>query len=310
MFSKKGAESSDHFSHLRQAVWTGLILGVTSVVLLVTSGRAYSPALFLRNALIYLPISACYMISMIIGYAGLRYLEISIVSPVQNGSGALAALIVLAWHLATRNISAVRELVRLPDVLGSLMIFGGVTALAVTERRCVDARGDLADTPADKKYRRGFRALMFPILYCVFDAAGTAMDGILLEGRSDFRLDETEVLILYGITFLAAAVVCWVCLWIKEHKPYIPFKTHEAPKALTGMFESFGQVFYVYAMAGNPVISPPIISSSCALSVLLGRIVLKEKLRTAQYVCIGAVIGGIVLPPIANLFSGGFPIAP
>lgn len=307
LFSKKGADPSDRRSHLRQAVWTGLVLGVASLVLLAASGRTYSPSQFLHNALVYLPVSACYMISMIIGYAGLRYLEVSIVSPVQNGSGALAALIVLVWHLVTRNISAVFELAKLPDLLGSILIFGGVIALAVTERRAVDVSGKLTEAADNRKYRHGFRALMFPILYCVFDAVGTALDGILLEGRSDFRLDETEVLILYGITFLTAAVICWVWLWIKERRPYLPFRPCERPKALAGTFETFGQLFYVYAMAGNPLLSPPIISSSCALSVLLGRIILKEKLCPAQYVCIGAVICGIVLPPIIHCFPGGFP---
>ena len=188
LFSKKGADPSDRRSHIRQAVWTGLMLGIVSVGLLAATGRTFSPARFLRSALIYLPVSACYMISMIIGYAGLRYLEVSIVSPVQNGSGALAALIVLVWHLITRNFAAVHALIRLPDALGSLLIFGGVIALAVFERRN-ETREKLPGNTDDHKHRYGIKALLFPILYCVFDAVGTALDGILLEGRTDFRLE-------------------------------------------------------------------------------------------------------------------------
>ena len=103
------------------------------------------------------------------------------------------------------------------------------------------------------------------------------------------------MLILYGLTFLLAGIIAWVFLWIREKKPYNPFARSEHPKALAACCEEFGQVFYVFAMARNPVVAAPIVASYCIVSVLLGHLFLKEKLKAAQYACVLAVIAGIVI---------------
>ena len=120
-------------------------------------------------------------------------------------------------------------------------------------------------------------------------------DGIILDEEVGLGLGEIDVLILYGLTFLLAGLVAWVFLWIREKKPYNPFAGTERPKALAACCEEFGQVFYVFAMARNPVVSAPIVASYCIVSVLLGHLFLKEKLKAAQYACIIAVIAGIVI---------------
>ena len=47
------------------------------------------------NLLVYLPVSMMYILSMTIGYFGLRYLELSISSPIQNSSGAVTCILCL-----------------------------------------------------------------------------------------------------------------------------------------------------------------------------------------------------------------------
>ncbi len=43
----------------------------------------------------YLPVSLLYISSMAMGYVGLRYIELSISSPICNSSGALVAVLCL-----------------------------------------------------------------------------------------------------------------------------------------------------------------------------------------------------------------------
>lgn len=43
----------------------------------------------------YLPVSLLYILSMTLGYVGLRYIELSISSPICNSSGALVAVLCL-----------------------------------------------------------------------------------------------------------------------------------------------------------------------------------------------------------------------
>ena len=46
-----------------------------------------------KNILIYLPVSSMYILSMAIGYFGVKYLELSISSPIQNSSGIITSIL-------------------------------------------------------------------------------------------------------------------------------------------------------------------------------------------------------------------------
>ena len=299
MFYKKGTDEHDRFSHLKIAVWVGLVMGVCSVALLPFC-ETLSGGTFLKNAVAYAPASLCYILSMVIGYAGLRYLELSVVSPVQNASGALSSLCMLLFFVATGNLARIGDVLSPLDLAGTGLIVAGMIALAVTEQKLASPK-----TTADKKYRFGALALLFPLLYCVFDTAGTAADGILLSDESGLGLGELDVLVLYGLTFFAAGIVAWAVLWAKEKRPYNPFSKPERPKAVAALCEEGGQIVYVYAMAAKPLLAAPMVASYCIVSVVLSRVFLKEKLTRAQTACIAAVIVGIVALGISEGLSEG-----
>ena len=288
LFYKKSSDEQDRFSHLKIAVWVGLVMGVCACALLPFC-ETLSGDTFLRNAVAYAPASLCYILSMVIGYAGLRYLELSVVSPVQNASGALSALCMLVFFAATGKIAHIGEAFSPLDLVGTGLIVVGMITLAVTEQKL-----SASAEKTDKKYRFGALALLFPLLYCVFDTVGTAADGILLSDETGLGLGELDVLVLYGLTFFAAGIVAWATLWIKEKHAYNPFTKAERPKAVAAFCEEGGQIFYVYAMAAKPMLAAPMVASYCIVSVLLSRFVLKEKLTRAQTACIAAVIAGIV----------------
>ncbi len=292
LFYKKGTDENDGASHLKLAVWVGLVMGVCSLVLLPFSETGFSISSLLVNAIKYSPASLGYIISMVIGYAGLRYLELSIVSPVQNASGALSVVCMLVFFTAAGRITDFSEEYSALDIVGSVLIVAGVIALAVVEQRLAAAEKELA--PEERKYRFGALALLFPILYCVFDTLGTAADGIILDEETGLGLGEIDVLILYGLTFLAAGIAAWIYLWIRAKKPYNPFASAERYKGVAACCEEFGQIFYVYAMAAKPLLAAPMIASYCIVSVILSRLILKEKLKVSQYACVVSVIVGIV----------------
>ena len=88
---------------------------------------------------------------------------------------------------------------------------------------------------------------------------------------------------------------------VRNKRPYNPLKN--GTQAVAACFEEFGQIFYVYAMARNPVLSAPMVASYCIVSVILSRIFLKEKLKASQYACVISVIIGIVLLGISEGLS-------
>ena len=313
LFYKKGTDETDRYSHLKIAVWVGLVMGVAAFAMLPFAETPFSLSALVVNAVKYSPASLCYIISMVIGYAGLRYLEVSIVSPVQNASGAMSAIFMMIYFLVVGRISSLSDEFDVPTLIGTVMIVCGVIALAVFEQRYsrlerleLEKNGAEKENPADRKYRFGALALLFPLLYCLFDTLGTSADGIILDEEVGLGLGEIDVLILYGLTFFLAGIVAWVFLWIKEKKPYNPFAKHElVNKGPAALCEEFGQVFYVFAMAGKPIVAAPMVASYCIVSLLLGRLILKEKLRSAQYICVAAVVVGIVLLGISEGLSEG-----
>lgn len=298
LFYKKGTDEHDRYSHLRIAVWVGLVMGISSVVLMLIPfdeelKSSMSPGALLDNAIKYSPASLFYIVSMVIGYAGLRYMEVSIVSPVQNASGGLSAIFMTVYFLLVGRLESIADIFDPLTTIGTMLIVAGVIALAVVEQRL--SREERRLNPPEKKYRFGALALLFPILYCLFDTLGTSADGIILDEELGLGLGEIDVLILYGLTWLLAGLIAWIFLWIREKKPYNLFAKSEWPKALAACCEEFGQVFYVFAMSRNPIVAAPIVASYCIVSVILGHLFLKEKLKASQYACVITVIVGIVI---------------
>ena len=320
LFYKKSNVDGDRYSHLKTAVWVGLMMGVFSLFFTictlcreplaalvgenladaVCAETLFTPGVSIfGSAVKYLPASLGYIISMVVGYAGMRYLEVSIVSPIQNASGALSAISMLVYFTVIGKIANFWDEYNMLDVIGTVFIVAGVIALGIVEQHLAKAEGTLNLPKNERKYRYGALALLFPILYCVFDTIGTTADGIILNDENG--LGDIDVLILYGFTFLLAGVVAWIFLLIKEKKAYNPFGKGEIKtRGAAALFEQFGQIFYVYAMSDNPVVAAPMIASYCIISAILSRIFLKEKLKAAQYACIVAVVAGIILLGISE----------
>lgn len=321
LFYKKSNVDGDRYSHLKTAVWVGLMMGVFSLFFTVvtlckepllslfgedsfinslTAETLFTPGVSIfGSAVRYLPASLGYIISMVVGYAGMRYLEVSIVSPVQNASGALSAVSMLVYFSITGTLTGIWDVFDIPSLIGTILIIGGVVALGIVEQRLAKAEGELNLPKNERKYRYGALALLFPILYCVFDTIGTTADGIILSDENG--LGDIDVLILYGFTFLLAGIAAWIFLFIKEKKAYNPFRKAELKtRGVAALFEQFGQIFYVYAMSDNPVVAAPMIASYCIVSAILSRIFLKEKLKVSQYACVITVIIGIVLLGISE----------
>ena len=294
LFYKKVTDENDPQSHLKIAVWVGLVMGICALFLLPFTESSFSLSSFLTNAVKYAPASLAYILSMVIGYAGLRYLEVSIVSPVQNASGAFSLIAMAAFFLFTGRMGSIWEEFTVLDLAGTILIIAGVVALAIVEKKL---EGTVQKTD---KYRFSALALLFPIAYCIFDTIGTAADGIILDEEAGLGLGEIDVLVLYGLTFLVAGLAAWLYLLLKNRKAYNPFAKSERDKGIAALFEEGGQIFYVFAMASRPLLAAPLVASYCIVSVILSRIFIHEKLKRMQYACVFTVIAGIVLLGIAE----------
>ncbi|MBQ4899794.1 DMT family transporter [Paenibacillus sp. Marseille-P2973] len=283
LFYKKGSDSRDRFSHIKIVIMVGLVMGVHATGYMLFKGITLEPADLLR----YLPVSVLYILSMTIGYIGLRYLELSIASPVQNSSGAVTTILLFLFFTHSLNTL---------EVTGIVIITLGVIGLAVLEKKAEQIALRASSTKIDPKYQIGMMAILFPVLYALIDGLGTFADGIYLDELS--LISEDAALLSYEFTFFACAVLAFIYLRFVKKQRFNLFQ--ERVKGYAAVFETIGQFFYVFAMSSNAIIAAPLIASYSIFSVILSRIFLKERLNKAQYAVVIAVIIGIALLGIAD----------
>lgn len=276
VFYKKGTDPKDRYSHLRIVVMVGFVMGIQAIFQLNKMGWQYDPI----NILKYLPVSSMYILSMSLGYIGLRHLDVSINSPVSNTSGAMAGI--LAFLVLGKTMNKWQ-------LMAVSMITIGLIAIAFVEKENAEKEEKLNIKTGDKKYKLGALALIFPILYAIVDALGTFLDDVYLSKL----MSPEEALISYELTFLLCGILSLFYIVIIKREKFRVFQ--EKDKALAAIFETGGQFFYVYALDTNSVVIAPMIASYSIVSVILGRLFLKEKLTKKQYFIIAIVILGVII---------------
>ncbi len=283
-FSKIGCrEASDKFSQFKMVMAVGLVMGLHAMYEIFVGGVEISLSVIVT----YLPVSLLYIGSMTLGYVGLRYIELSISSPICNASGALVAILAILTGTAGEMDGA--------QYLAIGLACAGVIGLGFVEAGEDEDLRAARQEASNYKYAKSWLALALPIAYCLLDAAGTFADELVLE-----TLNEDSANVAYELTFLAAGIVCffYTCV-VKKQK--LTFKA-EAPKYIGAIFETAGQFAYIMALAsGNAALAAPIISSYCLASVLWSRMFLKEKLSWRHYACIGVTFCGILIMGIYDM---------
>ena len=283
-FSKIGCrDPKDKYSQFKMVMAVGLVMGLHAAYEIFVGGTEISWKVILT----YLPVSLLYIGSMTLGYVGLRYIELSISSPICNASGALVAIIAI--------VSGTAEVMEAPQYLATALACAGVIGLGFVEANEDDALRAARQEASNYKYAKSWLALALPVAYCMLDAAGTFADDLVLE-----TLNEDSANAAYELTFLAAGIVCFVYTVLIKKQPLVP--KMEAPKYVGAVFETAGQFAYIYALAsGESALAAPIISSYCMASVLWSRLFLKEKLSWKHYACIFVTFAGILIMGIYDM---------
>ncbi len=329
-FSKLGCrDSQDKYSQFKMVMAVGVVMGLHAAYEVFIGGVEISWDVIVT----YLPVSLLYIGSMTLGYVGLRYIELSISSPICNASGALVAILAI--------ITGTADAMDWPQYLAVALACAGVIGLGFVEANEDEQLRAARQEASNYKYAKSWLALALPLAYCLLDAAGTFADDIVLsnyhlecvqknvlpefahlfadgipeafDGLAASQVTYLEDLIAvqentsassmnvaYELTFLAAGVVCFIYTCIIKKQRLIP--KLEAPKYVGAAFETAGQLAYVLALSsGNAALAAPIISSYCLVSVIWSRIFLKEKLSAKHYACIAVTFAGILIMGVYDM---------
>lgn len=283
-FSKLGCrDNRDKYSQFKMVMAVGLVMGIHAIIEII-GGVEISWSVLLK----YLPVSLLYIASMALGYVGLRYIELSISSPICNASGALVA--VMSLMIGTAEMDHPLQYIAVALACLGVIGLGIVEATEDNELRAARQKA------SNYKYAKSWLALALPVAYCLLDAAGTFADALVLE-----TLNEDSANVAYELTFFAAGVVCFIYTVLIKKQPLVA--KVERPKYIGALFETAGQFAYIYALADSEhvAMSAPIISAYCVASVLWSRLFLKEKLSWKHYAAITVTVVGIIIMGVFDM---------
>ncbi len=279
LFYKMGSHEKEKYGHLKVVILVGAVMGLHAVFTLLTSDIAYDP----MNLIAYLPVSLCYILSMACSFFGIRFIKESLSDPVENTAGAMCS--VLCFIFLGETISA-------GVWVAIAIIVVGIIGVGLAEKT--------ADLERRERLGNKLATISFamPFCYAIIDAFGSFLDIFFLEMETSPLIGVTEenielvANISYELTFAIIGIILFVFMKIKNVKFELP---KQKSKIAAAVCETAGQLTYVYAMSGNGAIAAPIISSVCVVSLLLSRIVLKERLTNRQYLFISIIIVGILM---------------
>ena len=286
LFSKIGCQDEkDKYSHLKMVTAVGIVMGLHAAYEIFIGGVEIN----LEVILTYLPVSALYIVSMAVGYLGLRYIELSISSPICNSSGAIVAVLTIITVGIGDEVPPVA-------LVAVALVCIDVIGLGFTEANEDEELRRARQDASNRHYAKSWIAIFIPIVYCLLDALGTFADSRVLE-----IINEDSANVAYELTFLVVGLVSLFYVTVVKKQRLVA--KQEAPKYTGAIFETIGQFFYIYALADTEHVAfaAPIISSYCVASVVWGRIFLKEKLSKKHYLCILAVVIGIVIMGILDI---------
>ena len=135
----------------------GIVMGVHALYTIFVGGTVVT----WHIAMVYLPVSLLYISSMTLGYIGLRYIELSISSPICNSSGALVA--VLCFLTGTLD-DAIEGNMRLAVIGAVALVCIGVIGLGIVESREDDELRRERQAASNYKYAKSWLALFLPCL--------------------------------------------------------------------------------------------------------------------------------------------------
>ena len=308
LFSKLGTYQKDKLSHWKVIFFVGLIMGLHAIICIAVSpfippledgadGEWWRSLIYTdftpMDFVEYLPVAFIYLAAMVVGYVGLRFVELSISSPICNSSGSLAFVICVILGCAGLNELETNELAF--TIVGVVLITIGIIFLSFVEYKEDEEIKLKRQNPKYFKYTKSLWAILIPVIYLIMDALGTVGDQVIAEFEI-FEISEYAANTAFEFTSLCFAIFAFIFVkFIKKEKFFSIPKENTRSLIIGGTCETLGQIFYMSVMFSDFKAGMPMISAYCVLSVVWSRIFLKEKLSIKHYIAIFLTFAGIIL---------------
>lgn len=304
---KASSPQNDPLSHYKTFVWIGIVMALAGCIMSTWSDTLLDSIKTVMGDILYLiPLGLIYAAALFFGLLGKKHLAASVVSSLENIGGALVAIIIYYYYLLTGYILPSYEFGVL-DFIATASIIIGVILIGRDEQALMRQEAHLEEDK--KKHRLGALALFFPILYTLIDVfsvaeiGGVSGNSGITDAADEIFIPAMDFFIMECAGIALISVCVWLYLLIVKKYIYNPFQPEEFIRCSAATGETFGTMTFIFAAAINPVLTAPITSFHCLLTIVLERIFLKERLSKKQYISLGFVVLGIVLIGFADIFG-------
>ena len=300
IFYKKSSDYTDPLAHYKTFVWIGIIMAPAGGIVALCSDTLPDSIHLLADNMYLLPLCICYAAALLFGLLGKKHLDASVVSPLENIDGAMAAIILYFFFLFTDR-NHITNSIGVMDVVGTVAIVIGVVLLGIQEQKL--SQQEIGLDESKKRHRLGALALIFPIIYNLVDAVSMVAVGITVSEETEIAIPDTDFFFFESVVFVGVAVLMWFYMLVVKKYRYNPFQKTEAVRCGAATGETFGTMTYIFAVGSNPILTAPITSSYCLVTIVLARIFLKERLTKKQYLSLSFLVVGIALLGASEIFN-------
>ena len=297
---KKSSNYNDPLSQYKTFVWIGIVMAPAGVIMAICSDTLLDSIMMVKDNLYLIPLCVFYAIALFFGLLGAKHLDASVVSPLENIDGAMAAIILYFFFLFTGR-SHITDSIGVVEMIATLSIVVGVVLLGIQEQTLSKQEAHLSEDK--KRHRLGALALIFPIIYNLVDAVSMVAVGITVSEETEVAIPDIDFFIFESLGFVIVAICMWLYMLIIKKYKYNPFKKKELVRCGAAAGETFGTMTYIFAVAGNPILTAPITSSYCLVTIVLARIFLKERLTKKQYLSLAFLVVGIALLGVSEIIN-------
>ena len=203
---KKSLDYSDPLSQFKTFIWMGLVMALAGGIMGICSDTLPDSIRMVGDNLYLIPLCIFYVIALFFGILGTKHLEASVVSPLENIDGAIAAIILYIFFLFTdsRNLT---DKIGVVDVIGTAAIVVGVVLLGIQEQKL--SKQEIGLDKGKKKHRFGALVLLFPIVYNLVDAASMVAMGVTVSGETEVSIPDIDFFFFECVGFTIAAIFVW-----------------------------------------------------------------------------------------------------
>ena len=297
---KKSLDYSDTLSQYKTFVWVGLVAAMSGAAAALSSDSLLESVRMLADNLYLILVTIIYVVALFFGLLGAKHLDASVVSPLENIDGAVTAIILYLFFFLSGR-SHVTDSIGVVDIVGTAAITIGVILVGIQEQKLSRQERDLAEDK--RKHRLGVLALLFPIVYNLADSASMVAMGMTVSGEAEVSIPDIDFFFFECCGFVVITMIIWIYMLIAKKCVYNPFKKTELTRCGAAVCETLGTLTFTIAVGISPILTAPIASSYCFVTIILARIFLKERLTKKQYLSVAFVIAGIALLGISEIFN-------